>query len=41
MIGQVSADYATLVMMGERIHDSLKSGKLVDIEALQTMVKKR
>lgn len=41
MIGQVTADFATLIMIGERIEDSLKNGQLTDIEALRSIVEKQ
>lgn len=40
MISHVMADFGTLSMIGERIVDG-KTGKLIDAEALQTMVEKQ
>lgn len=41
MIGQVTAYFVTLIMIGERIEDGLKNEQLKDIEALRTMVEKQ
>lgn len=40
MIGQVTANFATFIMVREKVEDGLKGGKLIYIEALQTMLKK-
>lgn len=32
--GQVTTDFATLIMIGERIEDGMNSGKLIDLELL-------
>lgn len=41
MIGQVTMDFATLIMITESIEDGLKNGKMTDIEGLQTMVERQ
>lgn len=38
MIRQVTANFSTFTIIGERIEDDLKNGKLTNIEALQTVL---
>lgn len=40
MISQVSTDFVSMIMIGERIIDGMKSETFKDIEVLQTMVEK-
>lgn len=41
LIGHTISSYAELVIVGERVEDGMKSGKLIDIQALQSMLEQQ
>lgn len=38
LIGHTTSSFADLVIVGERVEDGVKSGRLVDIQALQSLL---
>lgn len=41
LIGHTTSSYDELVIVGERVEDGMKSGKLIDIQALQSMLEQQ